>query len=459
MAPKRKKKLAANPARGFATSSLPSKNVEVAEPINHENETKPSSVPDGTEDQLNDNVDLNREDSGFTATIAQKELQHVSPEELERQLEHDELQLFVENNSPKVIKDSQRQSKNLAIDLRTLRAQSQPLDLNHWLPQDVVDDLLKISQASRSQVDASVPMSKTPVDEWVLRFWSLYKVLREMGISHDRIFQLLKTIPLRESDSRNAFIVWGVEEALDILTLDIEPELPPYEIPKHGTNNASSNGRPVSKPSSKAATPGPSGTTTPQILDVEDDIEVSDWDSDAEPDQLVETYLSAKSRLLTIDPALVSDDTAKQSKKKPGATTLPITSPGIRKLQDKIRRIESDPLLDLYPAKVRWAKEKVLLLQERPRQPRKPKPIRNKAQAAVTSSPKQSVDIPTPPEDDSLVGDMFVAPDDVIEHHSDPAGSVSLRDFGKVTGYPPRRLLEDYCRSRYVTWLSQLCIC
>lgn len=393
------------------------------------------------------------------ATIS-KQSHELTPEELEAQLERDDLQLFVEQHGPKVVKESSRQVSKITTDCRVLRGQSQPLSTYSWLPEELVEQIL-VARRSDTYLNTNQTPKNLSEDDWAHRFWSLQKTLTKIGVPKERVLELLRSPNLLLVESiTDAEYIWGLREALDLLALEHPTDLPPFDyataknhfLDEDDQQLPKSPPKPRSQPPSSRATPINSGVTTPQIIIAEDEIEVSDIDSDADPDLLVDTYLSTKSRLFKINPFLVDDGNSKR-KKTPNPLAIS-TSTGVRKLQDKLRRIESDALFDIDLARMKWATERINLARESPAPKRPKKNVLNQMSRELldeqhstsTASSRPSSDT----DDTELLGDMFAIPDQVIHTQNSQNGtdSVVLKDFGKVTGYNPRRLLEDVIRSR-----------
>jgi ATP-dependent RNA helicase DHX29 len=465
---KKKKKPAANPARGFATTSVASKpradlnatsDIENSDGQSNNRQSANLSRPDQTSDAQ----------SG-TNTSHERQLHELTPEELEEQLERNDLQLFVETHGPKVVKNSQRQISKIQTDCRVLRNQSQALYTALWFPEDLVEEILEIARRSPTSIGPDISLNKLTQDDWVNRFWALSKVLMGMGVSKHRVLKLLEALPLSEPTPDNGDVVWGLGESLDILTLDTGLlELPPYDQykispetrletdePQKSTTVTNAN-TPV-LPRSKQPTPLASGVTTPQIVIEDEEFNVSDIDSDAEPDQLISTYLSTKSRLFKINPLLVTETSAKKKRRLSPALNTVSSSSGVRKLQEKLRRIEADALFDQQVADIKWHMERISISREQEVWGKKVSASNISIKSGGSRSGEEhnnSSPATTEPsselEDEVMLGDMFSAPDDVVEvkaEDSTSSRSVTLRDFGKIVGLNPRRLLEDVCRAR-----------
>ena len=220
-------------------------------------------------------------------------------------------------------------------------------------------------------------------------------------------------------------------------------------------------------------------TTGPVV----DDIQVSDVDSDMDPDEIISTYLRTKARLFDRNPDLVVETTAirgnKKSKKqqtRPSAlgTSTAQPTPGEAKLQQRLKKIESDALFDQYSADVKWLEQRNQLLQERNERRKLRLDEERKASAPPTSSPEEPTEASTTDNimaeaeadaqklldeiedgDDAGWGAMFGEPTESTSEDSKlpdgtnaPKTSVTIRNFGKITGISPRRVFEEACRSR-----------
>jgi ATP-dependent RNA helicase DHX29 len=241
----------------------------------------------------------------------------------------------------------------------------------------------------------------------------------------------------------------------------------------------SSEATTISQLSSLSHTPNLSGTATPNRLPhdekgLDEDFDVSDVDTDIEPDELVSTYVATKARLFKLRPELVQENISKKkSFKGPPVRPEYSPSPGIRKLQQKLRRIESDYLFDSDSAGQKWATERVQIMREEPQ-------TRGRGRTRNQEGPDNHVAAPNPEpklpsalaisedsdsdssDEEFMLGDMFAVPNEGSGPMKPPGkdatsnSAVFLRDFGKYTGLNPRRVLEDACRARWVTWLFDI---
>ena len=238
MAPnKKKKKPASNPARGFATTSIASKPKSQDNRLQDEpvlpNGDSPSSDVESNKDQVDrigpqSSIDVSRG------------LYELSPEELESQLEESDLQLLLEKNGEKSKKDALRQVDRLRTERRTLRPQAQYLNTRAWLPSELMQQLMDLSNnqthdenpnAERDDRQSRPILSE---DGLVIKLWTLEQVLFQLGFSQERtniaVSQLLnKDYSIESTYGRD--MIWGLESCLDWLALVCElEEMPDYEM-------------------------------------------------------------------------------------------------------------------------------------------------------------------------------------------------------------------------------------
>jgi ATP-dependent RNA helicase DHX29 len=452
---KKKKKPISNPDRGFATSSVASKSKK--EHVEDE-ETEKKPLPVAQEDGVADGgiTPANKLPEATPGTALHK----MTPEELEQELERNDLQLFVETHAPRISREAQRQISRIQTESRVLRAQAPRLNLSPWLTEELVEDILVATKKNQEQTSAAEAPRKISEETWVSRLWFLYQVLQGIGISKNDSLFALERLQLKESSSDTTSIAWGVKECFEILALECnQVQLPAYGGPKilNEASNVASSPPPSGLTSPAAAqskTPSVSGTSTPLRTEVVQDFEVSDYDSDVSPEELADIYVATKSRLFGIDPQLADATSArKRTKSQPGIATP--RSGGVRKLTDRLQQIVSDTLFDKDDADRKWAVERIKLARERALQRR----LIESQETSGSDTDRQSASEPPPPvvtdssnnSDDGILGDMFLAPDEASTTRlSDGTGLVTLRNFGKATGFNPRRLLEDACRARYV---------
>lgn len=235
---KKKKKTVANPARGFATTSVASKpRLEVVEPVGSQSSSgvnTPKNVPPAAS-EATPQASTPAEPSSERAPAKEAVL---SPEEFERQLEESELQLFVEKYSQKVKRDAQRQCSRLETDRRLLRSQAESINTPKWLSRELMDHVLDLIKAESRFYASSLSSEnagpgKMPSEEdLVSRIWTLRQALSGAAFSESvvesTIQHILDIAPNISSAPRD--YIWGLEEALEWLAR----ETPLEELPTYG---------------------------------------------------------------------------------------------------------------------------------------------------------------------------------------------------------------------------------
>lgn len=233
---KKKKKPAANPARGFATTSVASK------PRPEANEDSASTVAQSTPATLKASVGATAaqpsdatEVPGTNRTAGSSEL---TPEEFERQLEESELQLLVERHAQKARRDASRQCTRLETDRRLLRGQAEPINTRKWLSDDLMDHILDLIKGesrfapSNPPSDAAFGSKMLPEEDLIIRLWTLQQSLAGAGFPAPRVKSAVRYIldvsPNIASTTKDS--VWGLDEAMDWLARECPlDELPEYE--------------------------------------------------------------------------------------------------------------------------------------------------------------------------------------------------------------------------------------
>lgn len=219
----------------------------------------------------------------------------------------------------------------------------------------------------------------------------------------------------------------------------------------------------------------PSPTEQPPTAP-EDDLIVSDLESDLEPEELLSVYLRSKAVLYEKRPELsISLTKTAKGKKKRLAQPKETSSAGIAKMQSKLQRIESDVLFDQREADMQWENQRILLAREEAERRRlnlsqQPTPnsttsanqdVNGQQSRKDSVSPEQvqeaSVDGDSGDDSDNAFGDLFgsvTATEGAQPLSTTPAtgsfgvGAIVIRDFGPSKGMEPRRVLEEACRAR-----------
>jgi ATP-dependent RNA helicase DHX29 len=236
---KKAKKPAANPARGFATTSvaskpradLPENSEDAAGLCNSVTAASKAGTVSGAASQPQAEAD--------GATVPAKEAEKtLSPEEFERQLEESELQLMVEKYAQKVRRDVQRQKNRLESDRRVLRGQAETVNTRKWLPSELMDHIIDLIQAeSRFAASSITSENNTSAkalqeEDVTIKLWTLQETLVAAGFPDDRIQPVLRFVLDIASNvtTANRDSIWGLDEALEWLAREcVRDELPDYE--------------------------------------------------------------------------------------------------------------------------------------------------------------------------------------------------------------------------------------
>lgn len=232
MAPKRKKKIEQNPARGFATVSVPSKpkSVTVSNDQQVTGDSEPTSRP-GQGDK-SESLPLHNAVSQTSAHYAAKTIESMSSEEFEAYLADAELQNLVDLHARGIKSEAFRQATSLRNERRQLRAQSHRLPLANWFSEELVQRILcldtRISDSSGSQTAKAVKLDNSSV---LLRAWALQEVLRLLDLRDtNKAIEHVLTLSQKSSLEPSSENVSGLSEALEWYGRTYEPtELPDYE--------------------------------------------------------------------------------------------------------------------------------------------------------------------------------------------------------------------------------------
>ena len=163
---KKKKKVAANPQRGFATTSIPSKKAEPtpaddsAEP---EADERPVSVPNGSGNHEENAAGNNHEFSGPGVDSDPTEAR---------------LQSLVSIHGSRISKDARNQAEMRQREKRLLRLQGFPIDHRQWFSDRVISSILSEAfPAYPSPLLFPDYQKVLDSDEALLKIWSLRQFL------------------------------------------------------------------------------------------------------------------------------------------------------------------------------------------------------------------------------------------------------------------------------------------
>lgn len=236
---KKKKKPASNPARGFATVSVPSK------PKPESTGTQSPATGEAKSTPQNETQPVRTEDrpADAAAPEAAPSLQDYSPEELEKHLEEAELQILVDKYAARCKSDAERHATKLETEKRVSRQQSVTLSLLEWLPTEVQDRILELAGTEEheyltSNGKAGNTKQAGSEEELYMKLWTLKETLSKLGFPHDRIEQALRHILLYfvgNPASASREVVWNLDESLEWLAMHSDKkELPPYTQTQNG---------------------------------------------------------------------------------------------------------------------------------------------------------------------------------------------------------------------------------
>lgn len=227
----KKKKLAANSARGYATTSVASRpRPEQKSETAVAPSAKPLDVTKSSKGAVTDET-TKQQESANGIPEAPKESQELSPEELEEQLERDELQLLIEKHAQKVRRDASRQVSRAQTECRVIRAQAQSLSVSHWLPSNLVRRILDLAIEDRQhepQFGSEAHQKASSDEDVATKLWTLQITLLELGIYLDQVEFGLRAVLEKQPDEGDGSYIWGFEEALEFLALQGDQSVLPH---------------------------------------------------------------------------------------------------------------------------------------------------------------------------------------------------------------------------------------
>ncbi|RDA90510.1 hypothetical protein CP533_0837 [Ophiocordyceps camponoti-saundersi (nom. inval.)] len=472
---KKKKKPAANPARGFATTSIASK-------PRPETDTKSPSAKDVDVSKAKQEAANGAPTSATTQQQKPSEAP-LSAEDFERQLEESELQLLVEKHAPRAKRDAQRQRSRLETDRRLLRGQADTVNIPKWLPQDLFDHVLDLIEAETRFSASSISSENAgsgkmpPEEDMIFRLWTLRQTLDSVGFPEPRIEAVLLHIidiaPHVSAATKDS--IWGLDEALEWMARQCSPdELPSYETKSKPVAKDAIADTPLVQISrardkdvqKKANGNGRSGKKPPKKV-------VVTYDDDIDPEDLVPEYVATMSQLMLLSRSQVPIKTGQHQDQADDDERL-----GMEILEAKLRKIESDILFDKHVADQLWKAEKAVLEkrsaatrrnhQNSTREETKKSPPAAEIKSSddddvVAEAERVAAEILADDAEDSfdgVVGLFESLPQNEVDAQtgktqtvvkSSGGTRVEIRDFGDWSGIQPRRILEEACRSKDVS--------
>ena len=232
MPPKnKKKKPAANPARGFATVSVPSK-PKAPEPTETSSAEGPKAEP---QRQSIEGEQQQTKNDGEEEKKPQTQHQY-SPEEIERHLEESELQLLVEKYGAKCKNDAARQVAKLETDRRVMRQQAVSLNVSEWISSEMLTQILQLAESEEMELgrqlsgrEANGVKRSTSQEELCVKVWTLQETLLKLGFPEEKIEDSLKYLLAYCAAGSSRDMVWNLDEALDWLAIHCSADgLPSY---------------------------------------------------------------------------------------------------------------------------------------------------------------------------------------------------------------------------------------
>lgn len=262
--------------------------------------------------------------------------------------------------------------------------------------------------------------------------------------------------------------MYGVVDSLQYSDL-------PLDSSRHSGTNT-----PLTEVSSNSDKPPIGNKSTDRPVSVEADDVLSDADSDINPDELLPTWLSAKSELYESRPDLTLGRSIK-GRKSNSKNAMPLSNretlfPLQDKLLRKITKLERDVLFDPFEAERQWDDLRKALAQESVQRrkygldDRRPNALTDysndlnggdEVTVQLDTESVASSEVSQEADEDLLLGGLF---QNLPESNTDAMTGITsmtvqeqegirliIRDFGKWTGMSPRRVLEELCRARYDT--------
>ena len=222
MAPKKKKRAAANPARGFTTVSVPSKPKQ---------DDLVADSPTATNDGVNIEPASSVMDTPTTDPGAPPNIQNMLPDELEDYLERAEIEGLLESDGTRCKSDAVRQITKLKTEIRQLRAQSTALTTFGWLDDSLISGIIALQQEEHTSLFETVEVPSGD-HKLLLDLWVLDQVLSALSLPRvdDVLDQIIHQALSRSFKSSSGYI-WGLSQALDWYALNLSlQELPKYHL-------------------------------------------------------------------------------------------------------------------------------------------------------------------------------------------------------------------------------------
>ncbi|KAG0126671.1 hypothetical protein HOY82DRAFT_542403 [Tuber indicum] len=402
MGGKKKNKVASNPARGFATTSVPSKTKT------------PAPVPEGPSEKEIDTVvasEPSEKGSGKTG-----EIPGIPNEE---EVEEHRLRALVDKLGQRARKETQRIVTRVEVEKRTIRSICYPLKVNKLLEFDFVrynnqprttdgvkelgvgDQILALAKEEFIQMGRTNETECKRGEALLLNAWILQRAFVSMGFPKGRVEEGLQALADHGSTAldKEKGLDGALEEMFDWLALNCEEEELPgfYDEFSRGKKDVASGSSDVTpseiKPDSGTPTPQqPFGADkrhlTGKLLRVADrslesrDVsgedkkvgrnesdDSADEDVEVAPEELVPQYIKLQTQKYHLHPAstIITGKKVK-GKNEIKASSIAGVSPAkaeqLGKIQNKLDELTRDPLFDLREAEDVWRVERLRLEKE-----------------------------------------------------------------------------------------------
>ena len=222
MAPKKKKKAASNPARGFATVSVPSKprseDTLQGDQAGLESPLDPISAPSP--------LSLNADDG-----TTNPDIQDMLPDQLEEYLGDAELQALLDSDSTRWKSEAARQISRLRAEVRQLRGQAMTLSTMGWLDDSTIARILSDWDGRPNNLQTTTDLLRKGDHSILLDLWILQQVLS--ALAFPRVADALANVvqrALTHMFKNEIGYVWGLTVALDWYGLNLPiRDLPDYQ--------------------------------------------------------------------------------------------------------------------------------------------------------------------------------------------------------------------------------------
>src|SRR6266480_2977495 len=207
MAPKKKKRPASNPARGFATVSLPSK-ARTGENVPGE-----TAHAETTSAQSQGAVDSGQP---LDESVSFRDM---TADQVDAYFEDAELQNILKKSAERSRREAARQVAKLETERRSLRAQAMSLETDDWLTEGLVEQIFNLhlshDREPETQFRSSRDGREMDQDDLLVKLWTLLQVLRLLHIPHDeRVLKYVVSLP-RDCISTPKDYILGLEESFD----------------------------------------------------------------------------------------------------------------------------------------------------------------------------------------------------------------------------------------------------